>query len=177
MLRDTNGAHDYFSRWGGTINGLHMLNGFDTNAQCVGGGTGGRFAEYLFPYKIFGITIRPALTVRNAWAQMAFDKEPIGRVFRSMGNIGAGGVTNINDHFWGQGSTGPDISKAGRGPACGRSPAWRSRDPAFRFARRGASVTGPSRLFKPGWAWMWRWWGRERSACCWRPSCRRPGGR
>ncbi len=114
VLRDTNGSNNYFSRWGGTINGLHMLNGFHTNAQCVGGGTGGRFAEYLFPYKLFGITIRPALTVRNAWAQMAFDKEPNGTIFRSMGNIAPGNVTNINDYFWGQGSTGPDISKASR---------------------------------------------------------------
>jgi hypothetical protein len=114
VLRDTSGTHDYFGRWGGTINGLHMLNGFHTNAYCVGGGTGRRFAEYLFPYKLFGITIRPALTVRNAWAQMAYDKEPSGVVFRSMGNIGQGGVTNINDYFWGQGSTGPDISKSSR---------------------------------------------------------------
>src|SRR5690349_7715640 len=43
VLRDTTGTHDYFSRWGGTINGLHILNGFDTNAQGVGGGTGGRY--------------------------------------------------------------------------------------------------------------------------------------
>ena len=114
VLRDTTGTHDYFSRWGGTINGLHMLNGFDTNAQCVGGGTGGRFAEYLFPYQIFGITLRPALKVQQAWAQMAIDKEPSGRVYRSMGNIGAGGVTNINDYFWGQGATGPDIAKSSR---------------------------------------------------------------
>ena len=49
VLRDTNGTNDYFGRWGGTINGLHMLNGFHTNAYCVGGGTGGTFAEYLFP--------------------------------------------------------------------------------------------------------------------------------
>jgi hypothetical protein len=35
-------------------------------------------------------------------------------VYRSMGNIGYGGVTNIGDYFWGQGSTGPDISVAGR---------------------------------------------------------------
>jgi hypothetical protein len=104
VLRDTSGTNDYFSRWGGTINGLHMLNGFHTNAQCVGGGTGGRFATYLFA----------GFTVRNAWAQMAFDKEPGGTVFRSMGNIGAGGVTNINDHFWGQGSVGPDILKSSR---------------------------------------------------------------
>jgi hypothetical protein len=113
VLRDTNGSHDYFSRWGGAVDGLHILNGFHTNAYCVGGGTGGTFASYLFPRQILFWTL-PALTVRNAWAQMAIDKEPNGVVYRSMGNIGAGWVTNIGDHFWGQGPTGPDIPAAGR---------------------------------------------------------------
>jgi len=113
VLRDTNGTHDYFTRWGGAVDGLHMLNGFHTNAYCVGGGTGGTFASYLFPRKILWWTL-PALTVRNAWAQMAIDKEPSGVVYRSMGNIGSGGVTNIGDFFWGQGPTGPDIPAAGR---------------------------------------------------------------
>jgi hypothetical protein len=113
VLRDTNGTHNYFSRWGGAVDGLHILNGFHTNAYCVGGGTGGTFASYLFPRKILWWTL-PALTVRNAWAQMAIDKEPSGVVYRSMGNIGSGGVTNIGDFFWGQGPTGPDISVAGR---------------------------------------------------------------
>jgi hypothetical protein len=113
VLRDTNGSHDYFGRWGGAVDGLHMLNGFHTNAYCVGGGTGGTFASYLFPRQILWITL-PALTVRNAWAQMAIDKEPNDVVYRSMGNIAPGGVTNIGDFFWGQGPTGPDISVAGR---------------------------------------------------------------
>ena len=113
VLRDTNGFHDYFGRWGGAVDGLHMLNGFHTNAYCVGGGTGGTFAKYLFPRQIRWITL-PALTVRNAWAQMAIDKEPSGVVYRSMGNIAPGGVTNISDFFWGQGPTGPDIPVAGR---------------------------------------------------------------
>ncbi len=113
VLRDTNGFHDYFSRWGGAVDGLHMLNGFHTNAYCVGGGTGGTFAAYLFPRQILWWTL-PALTVRNAWAQMAIDKEPSGVVYRSMGNIAPGGVTNIGDFFWGQGPTGPDIPVAGR---------------------------------------------------------------
>ena len=90
-----------------------MLNGFHTNAYCVGGGTGGTFARYLFPRKILWWTF-PALTVRNAWAQMAIDKEPSGVVYRSMGNVAPGGVTNIGDFFWGQGPTGPDITVAGR---------------------------------------------------------------
>jgi hypothetical protein len=114
VLRDTNGSWDYFNRWGPTMDGLHVLNGFHTNAYCVGGGTGGTFASYLFPWKFLGITLRPALTVRNAWASMAIDKEPSGVVYRSMGNIGAGGVTNIGDYFWGQGPVGPDITVAGR---------------------------------------------------------------
>jgi len=45
---------------------------------------------------------------------MAIDKEPSGVKYRSMGNIGSGGVANIGDHFWGQGTTGPDISTASR---------------------------------------------------------------
>jgi hypothetical protein len=114
VLQDTTGTGDYFSRWGGAINGLHMLNGFDTSAYCIGGGTGADFADYLFPYTFLGITLRQPLTVRQAWQQMAIDKEPSGVKFRSMGNIGAGGVTNIGDHFWGQGTVGPDISKASR---------------------------------------------------------------
>jgi Family of unknown function (DUF6345) len=44
VLADTSGTHDYFGRWGGTLDGLHMLNGFHTNAYCIAGGTGGRFA-------------------------------------------------------------------------------------------------------------------------------------
>jgi Family of unknown function (DUF6345) len=113
VLRDTNGWHDYFGRWGGAVDGLHILNGFHTNAYCVGGGTGGTFASYLFPRQILWFTL-PALTVRNAWAQMAIDKEPSGVVYRSMGNIASGGVTNIGDFFWGQGPTGPDIPAASR---------------------------------------------------------------
>lgn len=113
VLRDTTGTWDYFTRWGGAVDGLHILNGFHTNAYCVGGGTGGTFASYLFPRKILWWTL-PALTVRNAWAQMAIDKEPSGVVYRSMGNIGQGGVTNIGDYFWGQGATGPDIRAANR---------------------------------------------------------------
>ena len=109
MLADTNGTHDYFSRWGGTMDGLHILNGFHTNAHCIAGGTGGRFAEYLFP-----AWNRGPLTVRNAWAQMAIDKEPAGDTYRSMGNIAPGWVTNIGDYFWGQGPTGPDIRLSGR---------------------------------------------------------------
>jgi hypothetical protein len=45
---------------------------------------------------------------------MAIDREPSGRVYRSMGPIGPGGVTNIGDFLWGQGSVGPDIPAAAK---------------------------------------------------------------
>ncbi|MFI5932167.1 DUF6345 domain-containing protein [Actinoplanes sp. NPDC051494] len=109
VLRDTNGQHDYFGRWHQAFQGLHILNGFDTNAYCSGGGTGGTFASYLFPRKFLWWEVRPAYTVRNAWAAMAVDREPAGVRFRSMGLVRSDGVTNIGDYFWGQGPVGPDI--------------------------------------------------------------------
>jgi hypothetical protein len=104
VLQDTNGQNDYFQRWAPAFNGLHLLNGFHTNATCIDGGTGGRFASYLFPSGW-----RPALTVAQAWQAMANDLEPGGTVWRSISPAKAGWVTNMGDHMWGQGSVGPDI--------------------------------------------------------------------
>ena len=104
VLRDTNGHADYFGRWAPAFDGLHLLNGFDTNATCVGGGTGGRFASYLFP-----TFWRGALSVSQAWSAMANDLEPGGTKWRSISPMGPGGSFNLNDRYWGQGTTGPDI--------------------------------------------------------------------
>ncbi len=111
VLRDTNGANDYFARWAPAFDGLHLLNGFDTNANCVAGGTGRRFAEYLFPRSFLFVTV-PALTVQQAWRQMATDLEPSGRVWRSISPARSGWVTNLDDKFWGQGNVGPDIRRS-----------------------------------------------------------------
>jgi Family of unknown function (DUF6345) len=106
VLADTNGMNDYFQRWAPAFDGLHILNGFHTNAQCVGGGTGRRFAEYLFP----GPFWRPSpLTVAQAWQWMADDLEPGGTRWRSISPAKAGWVNNLGDYYWGQGSVGPDI--------------------------------------------------------------------
>lgn len=108
VLRDTSGGNlDYFARWAPAFDGLHVLNGFDTLAQC-NSGTGGRFAEYLFP-RTFLFWTQPALSVSQAWKQTANDKQPGGRRWRSVSPVGAGGVHNLNDKFWGQGTVGPDI--------------------------------------------------------------------
>ncbi|MGB7981333.1 MAG: DUF6345 domain-containing protein [Candidatus Nanopelagicales bacterium] len=113
VLRDTNGSADYFARWAPAFTGLHLLNGFDTNAYCVGGGTGRRFAEYLFPVNFLWWELRPALTVQQAWASMANDLEPAGVRWRSISPM-QGSVSNLSDKFWGQGSVGPDIRPAQR---------------------------------------------------------------
>jgi hypothetical protein len=108
VLRDTTGTLDHFARWDEVFDGLHLLNGFHDNAQC-NSNSGGRFAEYLFPATFLWWQTRPALTVQQAWASMANDLQPAGRRYRTMSPVGAGGVTNLGDHFWGQGSVGPDI--------------------------------------------------------------------
>jgi hypothetical protein len=119
VLRDTTGTKDYFARWAQSFQGLHLLNGFDTNATCVGGGTGRRFAGYLFPAKFLWWTVRPALTVQQAWATTANDLEPAGTRWRSVSPATTGWVTNLGDHYWGEGSVGPDIRPGGANPLIG----------------------------------------------------------
>ncbi len=107
VLKDVSGLDS--GGWLQSFNGLHLLNGFVTNAYCIDGGTGRRFAEYLFP-----TWWRGSLSVSAAWAQMARDLEPSGVVYRSLSPIGTGGVFNLNDRYWGQGSTGPDVPASQR---------------------------------------------------------------
>ena len=113
VLADTSGTNDYFGRWGPTMDGLHILNGFATSAYCISGGTGGDFANYLFPSTFLWWTLRPAFPIQQAWAAMAVDKEPSGVTYRSMGPLrfdpNGNMITDINDHWWGQGPVGPDI--------------------------------------------------------------------
>lgn len=115
VLQDVTGTNDYFGRWGQSLAGLHILNGFDTLAGCVVAGLGGAFADRLFAGAWGG-----PMTVRRAWAAAVIARDP-GRKYRSMGPLGPPvtilGVTyrpsNINDYFWGQGATGPDYLPAG----------------------------------------------------------------
>jgi hypothetical protein len=88
-----------------------MLNGFHTNAACVNN-TAGTFAQYLLGYD-FGSFTLPAMKVRQAWALMAEDLEPAGRVYVSLGAVRTGDLAwNFDDYFWGEGGVGPDISKS-----------------------------------------------------------------
>ncbi|GAB6898697.1 DUF6345 domain-containing protein [Kineosporia succinea] len=114
VLKDINGKLDYFGRWAQSFQGLHLLNGFDTTAYCLDGGTGRRFASYLFTEDYLFWT-RKALTVQQAWGTMANDLEPAGVRWRSVSPAtlkNGHWVTNLGDFYWGQGTTGPDISPA-----------------------------------------------------------------
>jgi len=113
VLQFDSGGVAIWDRWAKVFDGLHLLNGFQTTASCVDtpGGTSGRFSSYLFPRPIFFFTL-PALKVRQAWAQMAYDLEPSGRQYVTMGAAAAGWVTNYDDYFWGQGPVGFDIPKS-----------------------------------------------------------------
>ncbi|GAB3246781.1 hypothetical protein GCM10027456_17740 [Kineosporia babensis] len=109
VLKDTNGKKDYFARWSKAFQGLHLMNGFDTNAYCIPGGTGKTFANYLFEEKFLWWTVRDPLTVQQAWASMAGDLEPAGVRWRSVSPATASLVTNLSDYYWGEGPVGPDI--------------------------------------------------------------------
>ena len=113
VLQFDSGGVPIWDRWAHVFDGLHLLNGFQTTASCVDtpNGTAGRFSRYLFPQTILFITI-PALKVRQAWAQMAYDLEPSGRQYVTMGAAGPGWLTNYDDYFWGQGPVGPDIPRS-----------------------------------------------------------------
>jgi Family of unknown function (DUF6345) len=95
------GGTNAVDRWGSVFDGLHMLNGFHTNASC-GNNSAGTFAAY-----VLGPS---SLKIRQAWAQMANDLEPSGASIVSLGPIRTGDfVWNFDDSFWGQGTVGPDI--------------------------------------------------------------------
>jgi len=113
VLQFDSGGVAIWDRWAKVFDGLHLLNGFQTTASCVdtANGTAGRFSRYLFPRPIFFFTL-PALKVRQAWAQMAYDLEPAGKQYVTMGAAAAGWVTNYDDYFWGEGSVGFDIPKS-----------------------------------------------------------------
>lgn len=117
VLQDTTGTLDHFDRWGPAFQGVHVVNGFHTNAYC-NSGTGGRFASYLWPENFLWWELRPAFSVTQAWQAMANDLEPAGVRWRSMSAM-SGSIHNLDDKYWGRGTTGPDIRPGGSYPLTG----------------------------------------------------------
>lgn len=105
-LQQTTGAGELQSRWGPAFQGLHILNGYATVSND-GDREGRTFASYLV-----GAGDAAPKTVRRAWSLMAIDAQGPSVIHGSMGVIGAGGLSTINDFFWGHGSVGPDLRGA-----------------------------------------------------------------
>lgn len=98
LQRESGGLH-LFERWGTRFKGLHLLMGYATvsNDNTIEG------------RKLGGFLLDEHLTMRLAWAKTAAAAQPSSVIYAYMGVIGAGGLSNSNDHYWGHGTVGPDI--------------------------------------------------------------------
>ncbi|WP_437594475.1 DUF6345 domain-containing protein [Sorangium sp. So ce1000] len=105
-LQDDGGAWRY--RWSGAFDGLHLLMGYATES-FDDTTEGSKFAGYLLD------DASPA-PVREAWVTTAIEVQPDDEVlYAVMGAYGPGWtVPNYDDHFWGKGPVGPDLTGAAR---------------------------------------------------------------
>jgi len=106
VLAEEDGGQRWWQRWGPTFQGLHQINSFHT-VSYHSSQHGGIHADYLVRSPF--LWWNNPLKVRDAWAQTSIDDQPAEVVWASMGPIGAGGLVNYNDYFWGKGAVGPDV--------------------------------------------------------------------
>jgi len=99
VMQENDPANKWITRWGGDIDGLHILMGF---ASLAGAETGfpKSFAKHLALNKWF-------MPVYPAWFAAAKDCNT--GTAAALIPIGTGGVTDLNDYWWGMGSVGPRI--------------------------------------------------------------------
>jgi hypothetical protein len=106
-----------WNRWGGAFNGLHFMLGFHTDMWYVPTETAGPFAQNMLGTFAI-IVVVPPQTIVQAWLNASSATQgnvpcssstapPV--VAAAMGPIGPGGVTDMNDYYWGRGSVGPSI--------------------------------------------------------------------
>jgi hypothetical protein len=86
-----------WTRWGFAFNGLHILTGFDSNAE---GETG-------FPLEYADNMLQSSETIVQAWLSAAHTK--VTGTAAAFGPIGPNGIWDYNDHYWGKGSVGVSI--------------------------------------------------------------------
>jgi hypothetical protein len=100
----------WWQRWGPAFDGLHQINSFHT-VSWHSAKHGGIYANYMLRNPF--LWWNKPMSVRHAWAQASIDDQPPGVVWASMGVLGAGGMVNLNDYFWGKGPVGPDVPASG----------------------------------------------------------------
>lgn len=91
-------------RWGAAFGGLHIFTGFASGAAYSAGAFPKAFAE-----KILGVS-GSSQTIKNAWFNASTDTAE--GTAAAMGPITTGAVSDLNDHYIGQGSMGPSIAPA-----------------------------------------------------------------
>jgi hypothetical protein len=111
VLANTSGGQSWWQRWGNAFDGLHQLNSFHT-VSYHSASHGGTYANYMLRTPF--LWWNKPMSVRSAWAQASIDDQPSSVVWATMGPIGAGGMVNLNDYFWGKGNVGPDVPASSR---------------------------------------------------------------
>ena len=113
-LQDSSVGLAWWERWGSAFDGLHMLLAYST-VTFDNDLEGRLFARSL---------LNERLKVRQAWVQTATMVQSQEEIYAIMGVWGENGSTNYDDHFWDQGTVGPDV------PADAVEGYWRLSGPA-----------------------------------------------
>jgi hypothetical protein len=106
-LQLDSGGLRWWQRWGPAFQGLHQLLGY-TNVSWDNTDEGRLMAEKVLGTKILWFTIG-ARTVRQAWVETATEVQPSSVTWAYMVPYGPNGSSNLNDYFWGRGTTTFDI--------------------------------------------------------------------
>lgn len=101
VLKLNSSCGTVFDRWKQEFDGLHLLLGFRTKA----------WAKTSFGTAFARNMLKKNMTVRSAWFKAIHTNQPWMAKGVVMGVIHNNGWVNCNDHFWGHGSVGPDITK------------------------------------------------------------------
>ena len=100
-LQPDSSGQRWWQRWGPAFEGLHLYMGYQTvtfdNEQ---------------EGSIIATRTLAGSTVRNAWVEAATATQGASEIWAVMGVIGTAGMSNYEDHVWGEGSVGPDIRGA-----------------------------------------------------------------
>lgn len=89
----------WWQQWGQAFNGLHLMLAY-ANTTYDNNREGRSFGQGIF---------EKGLPLRQAWAVTATDGQTPSETYAVMGAFDESGLNNYNDHFWGFGSTGPDL--------------------------------------------------------------------
>jgi Family of unknown function (DUF6345) len=107
-LQLDSGGLRWWQRWGPAFQGLHQLLGY-TTVSWDNTDEGRLMAEKVLGTQILWFNIG-ARTVRQAWVETATQVQPSSVTWAYMVPYGSGNSSNLDDYFWGRGTTTFDIT-------------------------------------------------------------------